>query len=679
MNKNENNEFFIIESEKLDQLKTKIYGYTVSDKIQFQSNFKGKLSGNGTYINIFDDTEKIILTQDFLGSYGLYLYENENEFIISNSFNKLVKFLKKNHILSLNENYSKTFISTENIMSFDETLINEIKLVPKDYKLIIDKAEKKVHYEQIDFSEKTVNINTEQGINILDNWHRKWRKIFADLTNETNNIQIKLNDNLHSLSIITLLKNNNALKKISLKNNDLKLTELTNLEVNPEIRENIADIEKSIENTINTGLGRNKKTTLQNYAPETTYLITDENIYDHKLKNKTFDSIIDENVNESGNFTLESGKITEKFIRDNIQKLQKHTKSYDVYSNNFIEELYKHTILRNTTGKNNVERYLSNTITLNPLLDVELLKLKTDENLNFEDILLVTIIKRYYPELLNLTSNISNEVMDFAEKINQKYPYKQDEQIIQTNRTNILPAVPDYSEYNNLIRKIFFSNSFKHTFLKYYSNDVYEHITRNYFDKNRFSLENLTASVDVIKVWEDVEYSKQNKITSELGRLKTFITDYSENNTAIISNSLLKKYNTARIDIKNVGSITNQIKILESDNSSNITNPQWFSDEKGVGICVISDKSEASLKIKCINDGLLKIDLRTIDLRDRNNRRFPIYVDYQSFCIDNQEILKDTKLIWHDKPFTYSKKVYNNEIVDIKVKWRPFTSMSKYE
>ena len=142
----------------------------------------------------------------------------------------------------------------------------------------------------------------------------------------------------------------------------------------------------------------------------------------------------------------------------------------------------------------------------------------------------------------------------------------------------------------------------------------------------------------------------------------------------------LEKYHTARIDMKNHGTSSNNLMILDiNDLNSKIDRPDWFTDFSGSGTQIHSTKGILDLKIKCINDGELKINLRGPDVRDKNARRFPVYIDFINFSINNQSIIEDSELTWHDKPYIFSKLVLDSEIVDIHIEWRPFNSSSEFK
>lgn len=44
-----------------------------------------ELTSDGAYVLVDVYEDKIVINQDFMGSYGLYLYQNDDYFAISNS------------------------------------------------------------------------------------------------------------------------------------------------------------------------------------------------------------------------------------------------------------------------------------------------------------------------------------------------------------------------------------------------------------------------------------------------------------------------------------------------------------------------------------------------------------------------------------------------------------------
>ena len=133
----------------------------------------------------------------------------------------------------------------------------------------------------------------------------------------------------------------------------------------------------------------------------------------------------------------------------------------------------------------------------------------------------------------------------------------------------------------------------------------------------------------------------------------------------------LEKYNTARIDIKNLGSADNDIDIIRiSDSDAKYSKPGWYKSDKGTGLVVKSQKNYLEVIIECICDGKLKILLRGIDYR-LNGNRFPIGVNFTKFMINDEEVFNENKVVYHDSPFIFKKDVLNNEIYRLYFEWVP--------
>ena len=140
----------------------------------------------------------------------------------------------------------------------------------------------------------------------------------------------------------------------------------------------------------------------------------------------------------------------------------------------------------------------------------------------------------------------------------------------------------------------------------------------------------------------------------------------------------LKKFLTGRIDIKNHGNQTNSIEIVEcSDENINLEYPNWFSDDKGQGIVLQSFSCEINLKIKCIGDGLLNIDLRGIDIRDNKNNKIQLPIEFNNFFVNNKKVMTSV-ICTHENKFTYRKDVKDSEKVEVIVKWYPINYLSNY-
>ena len=143
------------------------------------------------------------------------------------------------------------------------------------------------------------------------------------------------------------------------------------------------------------------------------------------------------------------------------------------------------------------------------------------------------------------------------------------------------------------------------------------------------------------------------------------------------SENILNKYSQSRIDIKNYGNESNDIILMSSDDELlNVSHPGWFNNKRGKGSILTSLKGNLNFSFKCVNDGNLEIGFRSIDFRDKHNRRIPIYLDYTDIIVDGEKIIGGSTVLWHDNQLVYKKDVKNNQIVNVQVYWGPINDKS---
>lgn len=105
-------EFFLITSDNLSDVNTKFYGYTIIDNnilYNIDDSDVEKLNGEGSYIFVLRKENEIHIYQDFIGCYGLYLYNQNGFFAISNSFYKLTEYLKNKVKLNYDYDVANSF------------------------------------------------------------------------------------------------------------------------------------------------------------------------------------------------------------------------------------------------------------------------------------------------------------------------------------------------------------------------------------------------------------------------------------------------------------------------------------------------------------------------------------------------------------------------------------------
>ena len=216
--------FFIIDSNNLETISSHMYGFSISEKGIITDNYYKNLDyyedadPQGIYVLIRRNKNIIRIDQDYYGSYGIFIYKNEENgyFALSNSFLLLLENLIGKFVLTFNKDFADNFIiSSYASFSTYETLVNEItKIQPNTY-IIINITEKKYDIEYIEQEQNSIPFESEEGLKLIDRWADKWGYIFRSLYKKTQNIGIDLSggfDTRTTLSI--LLKSGITLDKI---------------------------------------------------------------------------------------------------------------------------------------------------------------------------------------------------------------------------------------------------------------------------------------------------------------------------------------------------------------------------------------------------------------------------------------------------------------------------------
>jgi len=721
------NSFFLISSENLQDVETELFGYVISDcKIIYDKDdvVLDKLDGTGAYCYLLRKDSEISIYQDFAGCYGIYVYEDKetNFFAISNSFYKLVEYLKERVPLTFDYDYAKSFIPASLVsFAYERTLINEIKTIDKDKIINIDIDKKSFSYSKLDYEEKSVNIESEEALIILDKWFNKWVSVFNNIYSKTNFINLHLSGGLDSRIILALVLSSqidmddiNVLSRIgndSVKVEDLqiakKIAEHYGFELNKGLnvgKNYFDDLEDSFNLSFYYKLGFCKLM----YWKDFTY---DSNVFTltgfggalvkQFYKKPSIDVLVRSHAIEANFYSPDLVKPTETIVKDAFDKYENILgDKIDKNDPNSVEKLLNlhYAFVRNRLwfGKNTVEAILFNELELNPLMDPLLNKI--DVNVGIDYIIHCIIFSRYCPKLLDFEvqgdRELNSEVREYADKINNILPYKPGDSInkdISINRNHlgnngVVNERPDCaSDFRKILSDVFDSNYFKKLFLMYFPKEAYDKMKGNYKD--------VAAGISIVKYMDDVHYSQYKFNDSMVNWCDSFL---NESNIVLADKNLteskestnanpnvsknLRNYITARLDIKNVGVEDNDVIIDSiSDVVAKVTKPDWNATKEGHGTQIESYTGKLDIELTCVNDGKLRILLKSKNVVDKNKKRLPIYIDYRKFKVDSELIFKEHPVISHDEFYSFNKDVKNNQKVKIHVEWKPFNNKSYFK
>ena len=486
-----------------------MYGFSVSKNGILTDNYY-KILGKyelpepqGIYIMIRISGDEIILNQDFLGSYGIYIYENKNKnyFAISNSFLLLEEHLVGKYDISFNKDFASSLISTDLCpYSIQETLINEIKQIPSNACISINKKKKEFNINYIDYKENSIALESEEGLKIIDNWIDKWGYIIRSLKKQTDNISFDLSGGFDSRLVLTILLNSgidlntvlihseedkgndhdvdlkiarNISSKFGLKLNNLKLD-------NNGIIWNTKNI---LFKALYTKLGFHKEFSLNNkYYNKPQFIFKGSGgeflrgypgfPFSEYIKLICFRKIKG-HENEFYRSSIRLIKRSESLIK----KKKKFTNDFEISS-----IFNKYLLGRNHFGKGSVERFMTNIYTLQPLIDPDIHKINFGVNRKSSHDLIAYIFYRLSKDLIEFpfqgNRKLDSESIKKAKLLNQNYiPYKiklnyKFNYYIDDKRKSPVPS----SKYDNTfeyLKKMFNSFTYIKEITKIYDKNVY--------------------------------------------------------------------------------------------------------------------------------------------------------------------------------------------------------------
>ena len=146
------------------------------------------------------------------------------DFALSNSFYMLVEHLKENYTLTLNKDYCNHILCDSLVsLSCQETPVREIELIDKDTNIII--YNNTINYQQRDYKENSIKLDSEEGIKVLDQWFYRWTTLFRNLKLHTNMISVDLSGGFDSrMTFMLMAESGMDLNEIRVNsiNNELK-------------------------------------------------------------------------------------------------------------------------------------------------------------------------------------------------------------------------------------------------------------------------------------------------------------------------------------------------------------------------------------------------------------------------------------------------------------------------
>lgn len=433
------------------------------------------------------------------------------------------------------------------------------------------------------------------------------------------------------------------------------------------------------------------------------------------------DTFIQSQMNRAAGYGPDVSRSVYNILTRSFAAIRRKYKAFgrDISPEDSCYCFYRETRTRHHFGKAVVESYLGGSYRLCPLLDSGLNKLKLNSaGCADRNLLAAVVLDRYFPDLLDFEVEggrfIEEATKQYARTLNARYPYHPQSpqaagegqmatQICHTRSDAAAggmageermaaqaPHTPSdarphpeaahphmqnpghtLQEVRDIVTQVFYSPVVKETYEALYGSWNYAALTERLENTQHYPEADLYAAIAISKVYQDCRcrpadsaYTVQDFVL----RQKAEPLSAVQREDIMLHNTVIRDFLTARIDVKCYGE-GNDLTILESsDPHAAISAPAWFA-ENGQGYVVESRAGRILLRIRCVRAGQFRIALRGRDVRDRENHRIPVWIDYTQMQVNGRTVFTDRKCAWHDKPYRYALQADAGEILQIQIAW----------
>ena len=700
--------FFVIDSDHLQEVTSKLYGFVMQDDtlITNEKLLTDEMYTEGAFVYIRRNGDCITIQQDFMGSYGLYLYQDGAYFSISNSFQRLVDFLKGTRKLTLNEDYANYFVNAELCsVAFSDTLIKEIQCLDRCASISIDVPTKRLEISYCDYGENTVELSTPEGMQILDTWYRKWTGFIRNLSDSGAQIQADLSGGFDSRMTFTLLLGSGM---------NMDRAYIHSLNDGLHVHDEDFKIASAISEHYQFSMNNNSFLDNGNWA----YSLTDTLNISFYLKlgfhkqmyyRRNCFKVPRHSFSGSGGECLRSywkmteeeyinkavSRAMEQWQEDSIRKIlidsfqairDKYARfGRTVDPGDMTLYLYRETRCRNHFGKDIIENHFSNSVKHTPLLDPMIHKLKlSDSRCDDHNLLAAVILNRFSPELLDFPFEggrfIDEKTKDYARELNRMYPYtpealenscKGQDPVIWTHAESDSVCSAEGTAIDDAVMEILNSSYIWGSFCGIYGQNMFRKLCDDIRSRKYQPLQNAYAVIGIGKAIQDCAYSRQAENADAGTWLFSALEDRNWRNveTQLWEDSYLDNYVTARLDIIADWDSTGAIQLSSvSDHNARVIVPGWLQGNCS-GYVLESKKGKLSLDLKVTGGGMLRIQLKGRDVRRKDQSGIPFWIDYKKLRVSEENCFEDIKVVSHNHPFTVQRKISSGEQMHIEVEW----------
>ena len=524
-----------------------MYGFLISKKGFITDNYYKQLGyyekpePQGVYIMIRKNKNKIVINQDFHGSFGLYAYENKekNYFTLSNSFLLLGEYLVGKQNISFNKEYADNLIiSRLYTYSINETMIKEIIQFPRNIFIVINIQRKSFQIHDIDYKENTIPLESDEGLEIIDKWVDKWGYILRSLKKKTNIISCDISGGFDTRTALSIILNsgikldeilmNSAKDKKHVHSEDFSIAsnisskfgfKLNNLHFTN--KGTIWNAKDSLSCTMYSKLGFHKEFYFKNiFLENPKFSITGTRGEDLRgspgcpIKSYIND-VSSENISGHSKEFYNSSKIIINRSIDYLKLKKNYSNDYEI-----SYDLYSRIVNKNHFGRSALEAFISNIYLIQPLMDPDIKKIKYEINNDLSHDFIAFIYMRFARDLIYFPIQgnriLNKDNIRKANKLNSKlirYKIKSDcnkNFFIDFKRKSPVKQNKQKKNVNEILNQIFESKEFLNIICKIYDKNLYNW-SKSYINKtNHHPLKHQYALLAVAVISELILANNKN-------------------------------------------------------------------------------------------------------------------------------------------------------------------------
>lgn len=746
-------DYFVIDSYTCRDFESALFGYAIVDSSVRQSidqlpeSLLRSSGGMGAYVSIWVDEDKITVTQDFLGSYGLYLYRDGEYFALSNSFLRLVEYLQDKRTLTLNDHNAKQFLASD-IISFDvtKTLVNEIELLWRNAVVIIDKRTLSLSIGEIDYGENTIPIDSREGIKALDDWYDTWTASIKTFYSSGNPMVMDISGGMDSrMNLCLFLGSGIDLRDVQVNSIDDTLhTHKDDLIIANQLAdyyhfqiETVQQLfsapkgEGDIELTVEEGLAASlyAKGTIHKQFIFQTHISDKCPVYyfggnGGECLRDYWHMPLDAFLKKMSKYSFQFGEIdgpeiwheTESAIRGSLLEMQEHFARFGrlVAGPDLVRNLFRESYCRYHFGRIAIEGRYGGKITISPLLDKSIHRLRVDSGKCKDPKLLMAVLfDRYQSELLDFAFDggrtIDPATIEYARRINKQFPRSgvqtcersavveesssaagsgSDAEKMQASIGSDWLGTADepglesplhsaeelrIREIDDYLYRCFLSSQVRCMVERIYGYRVYRFIQKDIENRRYFQSSYLYTILPVAAVAYIIS---ADNVAGNVS-MSSYLAAAAKQRVDTVKDALslglpMAQYYRGRIDLKCVGEGEGDGLGILSKNASTFCNaPEWFRDESGQGFCVENSNGYLSIMVEALRDSIMTVGLRGPCRRGDDGENLPLLIDFVSVKKDGEELLDSLKTVWHNEPFTLEVPVEAGEQFLFEAWWQP--------